>query len=423
MAVLERLWDNDQAAYLVGGGVRDALLGLPVTDWDVATDARPERIMEVFPGGSYRNRFGTVSAEGLEITTFRRDHRYADHRRPESVTFSRDVHEDLARRDLTINAIAWGGPPRAGGPGFVDPFEGRGDLAARIVRAVGEPDERFEEDALRPLRAIRIATRLDFSIEPGTRSAIVAHAQDVAWVSAERIAGEVRRMLAVRKPSRAIELLRETGILAVILPELLETQQPVERAPEAPLARSLVELDIVVTGRAGDERLALAALFGQVGAATARGALERLRFPSRQTELVCALIDAVSVPYAAGWSDADVRRYMARLPAGLIEDVIMLRGARAAGAIGSDPAREEELATRMREQAASEPPLALSDLAVDGRDLQVSLGLPEGPLIGTILERLLDEVLEEPSLNDRHALLARAQGLVVDLADGGPAIG
>ena len=108
MDVLETLWQNGHAAYLVGGGVRDALLGRTVADWDVATDARPERILEVFPGGTYENRFGTVQARGLEITTFRREHRYADHRRPDSVTFSDDVYEDLARRDLTINAIAWG---------------------------------------------------------------------------------------------------------------------------------------------------------------------------------------------------------------------------------------------------------------------------------------------------------------------------
>ena len=171
-SALETLWQAGHGGYLVGGGVRDALLGLPVTDWDIATDARPERIMRIFPGSSYQNRFGTVLARGSEITTFRRDQRYADHRRPDTVTFSQDIFEDLARRDLTINAIAWGrrGPDAAAR--IVDPADGQGDLEARLVRAVGDPTRRFDEDALRLLRAVRIAARLDFSIEPMTLSLI-----------------------------------------------------------------------------------------------------------------------------------------------------------------------------------------------------------------------------------------------------------
>ena len=160
----------------MGGGVRDALLGLPVSDWDVATDARPERILKVFPGGTYENRFGTVLARGLEITTFRREHRYADHRRPDSVTFSDDIYEDLARRDLTINAIAWGRRGPAMAARLVDPADGQGDLRAHLVRAVGDPSRRFDEDALRLLRVVRIAAKLDFAIEPVTWAAMVTHA-------------------------------------------------------------------------------------------------------------------------------------------------------------------------------------------------------------------------------------------------------
>ena len=155
--MLDTLWRAGHGGYLVGGGVRDALLGMPVSDWDIATDARPERILRVFPGSSYQNRFGTVLARGLEITTFRRDHRYADHRRPDTVTFSQDIFEDLARRDLTINAIAWGRRGPEAGSRLVDPADGQGDLQARLVRAVGDPVRRFDEDALRLLRAVRIA--------------------------------------------------------------------------------------------------------------------------------------------------------------------------------------------------------------------------------------------------------------------------
>jgi tRNA nucleotidyltransferase (CCA-adding enzyme) len=201
LAVLGVLWERGHGGYLVGGGVRDALLGLPVSDWDIATDARPERIMGIFPGSSYQNRFGTVLARGLEITTFRRDHRYADHRRPDTVTFSQDIFEDLARRDLTINAIAWGRRGPDGTARIVDPADGQGDLRARLVRAVGDPVRRFDEDALRLLRAVRIAARLEFVIEPMTRAAMETHATDVEWVSEERVGSEIRRMLATTDPS------------------------------------------------------------------------------------------------------------------------------------------------------------------------------------------------------------------------------
>ena len=326
MAVLERLWQNGHAAYLVGGGVRDALLGLPGADWDVATDARPERILRVFPGGTYQNRFGTVLARGLEMTTFRRDHRYADHRRPDSVTFSDDVYEDLARRDLTINAIAWGRRSLEAAARLVDPADGQGDLRARLVRAVGDPGRRFDEDALRLLRAVRIAARLDFTIEPVTRAAMIAHAADIAWVSEERIGSEVRRMLEMSRPSRAFGLLRETGILATTLPELLEPGAPGgRRRPRAAAAFALMldTLDAAVAIDPGNERLALAALLGRADVATVRRVLERLRIPGRESDAVCALIEAAPAPYAPDWSDADAAslhgscaRRAARRPAG-----------------------------------------------------------------------------------------------------------
>ena len=154
MAVLERLWAEGHAALVVGGAVRDLILRQQTVDWDVATDARPERVLAIFPDGVYENRFGTVSVGDVQITTFRRDHRYADHRRPESVTFTDDAFEDLARRDLTINAIAWGRLRPGSTTRSVDPADGIADLRAGVVRAVGDPDERFDEDALRMLRAI-----------------------------------------------------------------------------------------------------------------------------------------------------------------------------------------------------------------------------------------------------------------------------
>jgi len=410
MVVLSTLWQSGHGAYLVGGGVRDALLGIPVSDWDVATDARPQRILAIFPGSTYQNRFGTVLARGLEVTTFRRDHRYADHRRPDSVTFSEDVYEDLARRDLTINAIAWGrrGPELA--PRLIDPADGQGDLETRLVRAVGDPSRRFDEDALRLLRAVRIAARLDFAIEPVTKRAMVAHAGDIEWVSEERIGSEVRRMLATEAPSRSIHLMRETGILATTLPEL-------DALPTVTLDQALAALDEAVAEAPGNERLALAALLGETGADTAGSVLERLRVAGRDNDAITALIAAAPELYSSDWTDADVRRYMGRVRPELLDDLLALRAARAGD---DDMARAEvELRERIDSQRAADSPLTLADLAIDGRDLRETLGMPESPAIGTILERLLGDVIEDPSLNVRMTLLTRASLILDELVQGG----
>jgi tRNA nucleotidyltransferase/poly(A) polymerase len=445
MAVLEALWASEHGAYLVGGGVRDALLGLPVTDWDVATDARPERILEVFPGGIYENRFGTVQARGVEITTFRREHRYADHRRPDSVTFSTDIYEDLARRDLTINAIAWG----RRGPGeparLVDPADGQGDLAARLVRAVGDPARRFDEDALRLLRSVRIAALLDFVIEPVTLAAMTEHSADIGWVSEERVGSEVRRMLSAARPSAAFRMLLETGILRATIPELavlggggdLGGDGGDERQAAAvgrvaddrnALAVALAALDAVVTTAPGDERLALAALMSECPVPKARAALERLRVAHRDVDAIAGLISGASVEHAGGrpavdWSDGDVRRYLGSVPPDLVDDLLVLRRARAAARGPDDLEGEEAFQARIERLRSTHPPLSLAELAVDGHDLRDALGLPEGPAVGSILEQLLSDVIEDPSLNQRPTLLARASLLLEPPAerDGGAA--
>ena len=418
MAVLETLWRNDHAAYLVGGGVRDALLGLPGSDWDVATDARPERILAVFPGGTYENRFGTVLARGLEITTFRREHRYADHRRPDSVTFSNDIYEDLARRDLTINAIAWGRGATTSAR-LVDPADGQGDLRGRLVRAVGDPSRRFEEDALRLLRAVRIAAKLDFTIEPVTWAAMVTHAGDVEWVSEERVCSEVRGMLALDRPSRAFRLLRGSGILATALPELQALVGAGGVAGPGGFVRSLDVLDAVTSREPGNERLAWAALLAEVGPGCARVALERLHVSGRDRDAVALLVEQAQVAYEPAWADADVRRYMGQVPPDLIDDLLALRLAQAEASGGAAAGLESDLAHRVHGQRSAGSALALSGLAIDGRDLQATLGIAEGPTIGVILDRLLADVIEDPSLNRRVTLLTRA-GLVLDgLVHGG----
>src|ERR687887_1949828 len=179
-ALMARLWEHGHAAYVVGGSVRDALLGRSAQDWDLATDARPDRLLAVFPGAVYENQFGTVAVrEGdavHEVTTFRTDHEYADFRRPHRVEFGDDIRLDLARRDFTVNAIAWGREADGSASTLVDPFEGVADIDRRTLRAVGDPGARFGEDALRMVRAIRLAAVLELSIEPATLAAIGEHA-------------------------------------------------------------------------------------------------------------------------------------------------------------------------------------------------------------------------------------------------------
>jgi len=431
MAVLDALWTCDHGAYLVGGGVRDALLGLPVTDWDVATDARPERLLEVFPGGLYENRFGTVQARGVEITTFRREHRYADHRRPDSVTFSSDVYEDLARRDFTINAIAWGrrGPEQAAR--LVDPADGQGDLRARLVRAVGDPSRRFDEDALRLLRAVRIAARLDFVIEPVTLAAMTEHAADIGWVSEERIGSEVRRMLEAPRPSEAIRTMQATGILAATIPQLAaQTDRPSggHESRFSALDAALASLDAAVALVPGHERLALAALLSETEVSAAREALGRLRVAHRDAEAIVTLIGTAALESGgpapgADWSDGDVRRYIAAVPPDLVDDLLTLRRARAKARGQATLDGEEALQTRMLALRSAGPALSLAELAVDGHDLRDTLGVEEGPAVGAALERLLADVIEDPSLNQRLTLLTRASLFLqagVKRADAGP---
>lgn len=433
MGVLDRLWSAGQAAYLVGGAVRDALLGRESHDWDVATDALPERILELFPQGSYGNRFGTVIADGVEITTFRREHRYADHRRPEQVTFSRDLHEDLARRDFSVNAIAWGRAAEPGSrAGYEDPIGGRADLRARLLRAVGEPGLRFEEDALRLLRAARIASESSLTLDPATRAAMVEHAADVRWVSAERVGSEIGRMLLADVPSVGFRLLEETGIIELVLPEVSAQRSiPQAKIPGHDLFdHSMATLDAAARAHPGRTTLLWAALLhdigkpacmrdgrflghDEVGARMARVLMERLKCPSRDAVRVARLVGAHMFHYESRWSDAAVRRFMRRVGIDLIDDLLALREADDEGS-GRDHIRSiDELRTRIQEQLSRGVVLGLGDLAVDGHDLQHELGLPPGPRIGWLLERLLDAVIADPRRNRRADLLARARELVV----------
>ena len=432
LAALERLWSAGHAAFLVGGAVRDGLIGREPGPADLTTDARPEQLLSLFPGSSYTNRFGTVLVGRVEITTFRRDRNYGDHRRPDEVVFTDDVREDLERRDFTVNAIAWGRDAGAAAADFVDPAAGRADLEARMLRAVGDPETRFAEDALRLLRAARIAGAVGLAIEPATLAAMRTRATDARFLSGERVGIELRRIVASARPSVALRILSDTGILGALMPELAQQRG----IPQSKIEghdlwdHTLATVDAAISLAPGDERLAVAALLHdagkpqtagdghfhghpQAGSAIARELLGRIAYPSRDAAYVCRLIEEHMFQYVPGWSDAAVRRFMRRVGPDIVDDLLRLRQADNVGSgLSGDAGQLDELRARIERERERRSPLGLADLAIDGDDLQAELGLKAGPELGALLDRLLESVVNDPRRNTRERLLADARSWI-----------
>jgi tRNA nucleotidyltransferase (CCA-adding enzyme) len=434
--VVDRLLDAGYDAYVVGGAVRDAVLGIdPHGTWDLTTNAKPEEIQKVFKHSLYNNRFGTVVVRSgdhdVEVTTYRTEAGYADHRRPDSVAFTPSLEEDLARRDFTINAMAWR-PPRGGTPSLlVDRFGGRTDLEAHILRAVGDPDARFKEDALRMLRAVRFATLLDLRIEPATADAIRRNAALAATLSGERIQQEIVKMLWAPRPSAAFEMLSDLGILAVICPELEDCKEtPQDKAAADNVFQHLLAtLDATLeTNPPGDLRLRLAGLFHDigkpetfsdghfhghehVGANKARTILRRWKFDKETVDAVTHLIRHHMFWYQSEWTDSAVRRFIRNVG---LDNVTALYALRRADNIGSGARQPkmyalESLWLRIQEQIAAANAFSLRDLKIDGNDLKSELGMAPGPEMGRVLNALFERVLDDPALNTRETLLALAR--------------
>jgi tRNA nucleotidyltransferase (CCA-adding enzyme) len=439
--VTDRLHDAGHAAYVVGGSLRDALLGREPADWDLATDALPERLVELLHGAVYENRFGTVAVrqgdDVLEITTFRTEHEYADFRRPHHVEFGTDIVADLARRDFTVNAIAWGCEASAvADRRIVDPFDGRGDLDRRLLRAVGDPNARFQEDALRMIRAVRLAAALGFAIEPATLAAMRANAGLVGHLSGERIGAELEKLLAAPRPSVGLRLAEETGLLAVIAPELAAQRGiPQNKIPGEDLwDHTLRTVDAAPASRPVVRLAALMHDIGKpatfddghfhhhdvVGARMTIDLLRRLRLPRAAIDDVAHLVRHHMFWADPTATDAAVRRFLKRVGARHLDNLFALRRADDIGS-GADPDDPAQLAYRARLDAelAAEAALDRSALAVDGNDLMRQLGLPPGPRLGRMIDALVDRVITDPALNDRATLLLLAQGMLADANDGG----
>lgn len=441
-AVCARLAEKGHRAWIVGGCVRDLLRGAAVSDWDIATSARPEEVQRAFrrviPTGIQHGTV-TVHHEGdaYEVTTLRGETTYSDGRRPDSVVFVDDIVADLARRDFTVNAIALDPLTDA----IIDPFDGQGDLRRGLLRAVGQPSQRFSEDGLRALRAARFVASLELSLDPATAAAIRPALDTYRKVSAERVRDEWIKALKARTPSRAFEVMREHGLLEVSAPELLPQygceQNKWHRYDVWGHAMACVDASV------GDPILRLSAVLHDIGKPATRafsdktndytfyehervGAemveplLARLRFSNEERSRVAHLVRHHLVCYDSSWSDAAVRRWIRRIGRERLDDLYALNEADIRGK-DRDRAPPLEPLLELRERVAAilarGEALSTRDLAIGGRELIQQLGMRPSPKMGVLLDKLLEEVLEDPTRNDPAILLARAAELLPTIPD------
>ena len=389
-ALLTRLHAAGHAAYAVGGCVRDSLLGQTPHDWDLCTSATPEQVLELFgeahciPTGL---QHGTVTVkhggELYEITTFRTEGAYSDGRHPDHVAFVPDVKEDLARRDFTINAMAYNAEE-----GLIDPFGGQSDLAVGIVRAVGEPQRRFEEDALRILRLYRFAARFGFAIDPATGQAARALCRHLDCVSEERIAEELSRLLAAPAPGAYLE----AEVLAVIFPELDVAELPESRRILDALEPGMEHVPV-----------RLAALLCPLGEAGARAALKRLKCSNALTGTVATLVREAAAGMPGAALTLTARRFLSRYDRATITDLTALCSARHPEQAEAFAALQQEAARLVETNACCR----INQLAVNGRDL-MDAGIRPGPGLRRVLDALLEQVLTGQLPNEKAALLAAA---------------
>ncbi len=407
--VIRKLERAGFETWAVGGVVRDALAGRPAGagDWDLATRARPDQVRAVFgrvvPVGIEHGTVGVLTHRGMyEVTTFRRD--VETFGRRATIAFADDVEEDLARRDFTVNAIAWH-PLREE---LRDPFGGADDLAAGILRTVGDARTRFAEDFLRILRALRFAGRFAFSIEANTWSALRRHRRHLADLSPERVREELNGVLASAIPSRALSLYAAAGVLPVLYPEL--ARRPDRRAGGSLDGWSAALLTVDIVSRR-HPLARLACLLGETGPRAA-ALMERLRYSRSDVESVRGLVRAAQAPLDLRAGPAQVRRWLRRTRNVNRRDLfrIWIARARLEAERGMPDSAGVVLARwrAVRAELAKDPPLAVSDLALNGRDL-IAMGFPPGPEFGAVFAHLLDLVLEDPSRNRRSDLAGRAR--------------
>lgn len=457
--IIENLEKAGYEAYIVGGCARDLLMGKEPKDWDVTTSARPEKILEIFSDGKYENIFGTVlipfklengeTEDVVEVTTYRSEQGYSDRRHPDEIRFEDSLEKDLSRRDFTINAMAMrlvthNSKPatqmpreksyelRAASYEIIDMFGGEKDLKKKIIRAVGEPEDRFKEDALRMMRAVRLACQLDFSIELKTERAIIKIAGGIKFVSAERIRDEFVKILESEKAYEGIMALRRLKLLQYIIPELergvgmdqgrhhvysvfdhsvLSLKHTPNKKWQVRLASLLHDIAKPQTKKIIK---ATATFYNHdiIGAKVASKIMQRLKFAKDDIEKVATLIANHMFYYNAGEvTESSVRRLIKKVGEENVRDLIDLRVADRLGS-GVPKAKPyklrhlEYMMDKVRHDAVS-----VKMLKINGHDLMLLLNIQPGPKIGAILDVLLSEAIENKELNEKNYLSKRAREL------------
>ncbi len=434
--IIEKLKEAGFEAYIVGGCVRDFLLATEPKDWDVTTNAKPEEIQKVFPGSFYENNFLTVTVlteakTEIEITTFRSEAKYSDKRHPDEVKYAKTLEEDLSRRDFTVNAMAMNLEKE-----IIDPFGGQEDLQKKIIRTVGNPDERFGEDALRMLRAVRFATSLNFTIEEKTAEAIKKNSIWIEAISKERIRDEFVKIIMADSPADGIELLRKLGLLKFILPELQENVGVSQnkhhiydcythaiKALEF-TAKKKYSLYVRLAAlfhdiakpkvKVGDGINAMFYAHEIVGAKMTFQILNRLKFSNKDIQAVVNLVRHHMFYYNTDEvTAASVRRLVKRVGPENMPELLQLREA---DRIGSGVPKAEPYKLRHLKymiEKVSKDPLSVKMLKINGSDLMGLLEITPGPKIGQILDILLGHVLDDPKKNTKAFLEKEAKMLAV----------
>jgi len=422
---------NGFQIYAVGGAVRDLLLDKPVENWDFTTSAKPEEILKLFPDGFYNNQFGTVGISKkidkkefiFEVTTFRKEDVYEDKRHPKKIEWAKTLEEDLARRDFTINAVAYDGKK------IVDPYDGQKNLKEKLIVAVGNPDKRFSEDALRLLRAIRFASELGFFIEDKTRISIQKNAQLIGHISWERIRDEVLKILASDHPSEGILFIKNTGLLAYILPELeicfmipqkspkrhhiydvgthlvMALKSCPSKDPITRLATLLHDIGKSKTFRK-DDNTGLITFYNHevVGTTMAMIIADRLRLSNKQKEQFVRLVQYHQFTVTEIQTDKAVRRFIREVGKEYLQDMLDLRTADRIGS-GATPTSWRLDLFKRRLIEVQKQPFTVADLKMDGNDVMKLLKLKPGPKIGEILKEIFNQVVEKKLENKKDSLL------------------
>jgi putative nucleotidyltransferase with HDIG domain len=421
---------HNKKVYLAGGAVRDLLRKKEASDWDLATDAQSGEVCGMFRRVIKTGiKHGTVTIlykdYSLEVTTFRTEAAYSDGRHPDAVQFAASIEEDLSRRDFTMNAIAAELPSGV----IVDPFNGAQDIDNKIIRCVGSAAERFNEDGLRPVRALRFASTLGFSLDGEIIKAIPAALSITAKVSPERIRDELIKIILSQRPGAALTIMMETGLLQLLIPELAacagveqkgrhrfdvwthsvlacDYAAEINSSKAVRFAALLHDIGKPAAARLDERGIWTFYNHEKISANLARDILFRLRFPNAFIDDVIHLIDEHMFHYEDVWNDAAVRRFVARAGEENLPELFDLRRADSFGMRGVAPPCDLLLSFQLRIERVLTKSRAISikNLAVNGTDLMAA-GLPAGPRLGIILKRLLDAVLEDPALNTKDHLL------------------